>query len=169
MKKMIGVTLIELMIVVAIIGVIAAFAYPSYTAQMLRGNRSDGMIMLTQAANFQERNLSRNGVYLTSAADVNANGAESENGFYNLTVFTDQTDTTNPTKATATVEGPTGASVNVSVTLNCTGARCFMMVASAKSTQIADKECIFLSIDNLGRKQSYSSTGALNAAGSCWN
>ena len=41
-KKSTGFTLIELMIVVAIIGIIAAIAYPSYQDQVRKAKRSDG-------------------------------------------------------------------------------------------------------------------------------
>ena len=37
-----GFTLIEMMIVVAIVGILAAIAYPSYQEYVLRGKRSEG-------------------------------------------------------------------------------------------------------------------------------
>ena len=55
MKKMIGMTLIELMIVVVVIGVLAGIAYPSYRNYAQKSRRSDAHILLLQAAAKQEK------------------------------------------------------------------------------------------------------------------
>lgn len=65
-----GFTLIEVMIVVAIIGILAAIAYPSYDEYVKRGNRTEGQAFLSDVAARQERYFSQNNAYITAAANV---------------------------------------------------------------------------------------------------
>lgn len=67
MRKYQGFTLIEMMIVVAIIGILAAVAYPSYTEYIRRGHRADARAGLLQAQLWMERAATATGVYPTNA------------------------------------------------------------------------------------------------------
>lgn len=60
-----GFTLIELMVVVAIVGVLAAVAMPSYTSYIARANRADARTQLQQAAVFMQKFYAANDSYQT--------------------------------------------------------------------------------------------------------
>ena len=67
-RRMDGFTLVELMIVVAIIGILAAIAYPSYQQYVLRANRAEAKAILTETAQLMERRFTTCGTYGTNAA-----------------------------------------------------------------------------------------------------
>lgn len=66
-KDIKGFTLIELMIVVAIIGIISAIAYPSYQEHIRKARRADAQTALMELAQFMERHYTANGKYRTAA------------------------------------------------------------------------------------------------------
>lgn len=68
-RKQAGVTLIELLFVLAIIGIIASIAYPSYAAHLTRARRLEGKVALLEAMQRQEHFYSRANRYLAFSAD----------------------------------------------------------------------------------------------------
>lgn len=60
-----GFTLIEVMVVVVIVGILAALAYPSYRESVRKGNRAEAKAALMESAQALERYYSINGRYTT--------------------------------------------------------------------------------------------------------
>ena len=88
-----GVTLIELIVVVVIIGILAAVAVPSYRQYVIRSQRTDGTQALLALATAQEKFYLQCNTYATDIAAANdCAGGElgfsdtSERGWYDLSI-----------------------------------------------------------------------------------
>lgn len=84
-----GVTLIELMVVVLIVGILSAIAYPSYRQSVLKSNRTEAKVAMMQVAQALEKCFTRFGEYnnagCATAESLGGEGRLTETGKYLLT------------------------------------------------------------------------------------
>ena len=123
-----GFTLIELMIVVAIVGILAAIAYPSYRDSVRRSHRSEGQALLLDTQSREERYYSNNNTYTTDMTKLgySADPVISENQYYSV-------DAAAPTSS-------------------CPITSCYKLTATAQGSQSDDTHCATMSIDSLGQR-----------------
>jgi type IV pilus assembly protein PilE len=65
-----GFTLIELMLVIVILGILAAVALPAYQNQVLKGRRADAITALSSIQQVQERMRSNRSMYISTLGDL---------------------------------------------------------------------------------------------------
>ena len=148
-----GFTLVEVMVTAAIIGILAAIAYPAYTDSVLKGRRAEGRTALINLLQQQERYLTQTGCYLTfTAGATGANGTNCTGGGQNIPF--------------QTRSGTGGAAYTLAAAV-CTGA----------SGALARNECVLLTAvpgaaDPKAGTLSLMSTGAKSCDGTnpsvCW-
>jgi type IV pilus assembly protein PilE len=140
-----GVTLLELIVVMIIIGVLAAVAIPSYRNYVIRSNRADAKDALLALATAQEKHYLQCNTYATdiaNAPDCVAGELQgtlaSKNGWYTLAI--DAADAT-------------GYTVSA--------------VAAAGENQFQDTACRSFTVTNLGVRTAADDGGGDNTA-ECW-
>ncbi|MCP4125585.1 MAG: type IV pilin protein, partial [Gammaproteobacteria bacterium] len=122
-----------LMIVVAIVGILAAIAYPSYQEQVRKSRRADANGALLGLANAMQRHATDNGTYLGAATGGGDDGApaiyatqspvDGGTAYYNLTIAATPTQTTFELNATPTTAGGQNNYMCGTLTLTHTGAK----------------------------------------------
>ena len=134
-----GFTLLEMVMVVAVLGILLGIAIPSYQNYVIRSNRTEGQALLSDAAARQERYYSQNpGVgYTKDVAKLGMSSANSPNNLYNLTIAT-------PTSTTYT------------------------LTATPINSQTRDKTCGKLTLNQLGERGAAGKTGNNSTVNDCW-
>jgi type IV pilus assembly protein PilE len=145
MHRQRGVTLIELVVVMVIVGILAAIAIPSYRNYVMRSQRSDAKDALLALATQQEKHYLQCNTYATTIGNATAcpgqlqGAATSKNGWYTVT---------QPMPADATT---------FSITIT----------AVAGQNQFQDGACRSFTVTQAGVRSALDSGGADNTA-DCW-
>lgn len=123
-----GFTIIEMMIAVAIIGILAAIALPAYQEYVRVARRADALDALSAASTAQEKYRVNNSSYATalSALTSPVTGlsltSASPNGYYTISVSGTPTASTYSFAATAVPSGPQASDTAcTTITINQTG------------------------------------------------
>jgi len=85
-RKMRGVTLLELMVVVTILAIMVAIGYPNYRDFVDRAKRNEAKAILLEIAQNQERFYLQNNVYGDMAALGYADPLTTDSGAYQVTI-----------------------------------------------------------------------------------
>jgi type IV pilus assembly protein PilE len=130
MKKNSGFSLIELMIVVAIIAIVGAIAMPSYDSYMKKGRRADAKVGLLKVADKQERYYLQNNTYAANTALLGLTDPWiSDEGYYSIAV-------------------DTGADASG-----------FTLTATAQGAQSDDTDCETMSLSSTGAETATAGSG----------
>ena len=145
-----GFTLIELMVVMAVIGILAAIAIPAYTTSVQKSRRTDAKNALLDLATREEKWYSVNNAYSINASDLYSSSStfpinvqSGSTAYYTLSV----------TSTTAT-SGTTAAYFSAS--------------AVPIAPQTADTACYTFTINSFGVTGNVDSGGSALTGTNCW-
>ncbi len=144
MRKLRGFTLIEILIAMAIVGILAAVALPSYRKYVQKSNRSDAKISMSRLATLEERFYFRENNYTANFADI-VSGAtanqpiNSDGGNYSIALTT--------SVSNGVISG-------------------WSMTATAQGNQALDTDCKTFTLTSVGAKTATTSANA--ATTQCW-
>lgn len=136
-----GFTLVELMIALAIVGIIAVMALPAYRQALLKSYRSDAKVTLSRLATLQERYYFGNNSYTGDFADI-VSGATSGQPI-----------------------GSDEGRYSIALTLTGSGTG-WSMTATAAGQQADDTNCASFTLTSIGAKTSRNSSNVVTT--DCW-
>jgi type IV pilus assembly protein PilE len=124
MKKNRGFTLIEILIVMVVIGILAAIAIPSYQNQLIRGTRSSAQAAMMDIANKELFYLQAQRSYTTDYTQLGIAALPSEvTNFYTVAITMDMTATPPTFLITSTPVAGTRQAPDGAITLDSAGTK----------------------------------------------
>lgn len=151
-----GMTLVELLITVVIVGILAAAAYPSYRNYVAQSNRAEVKGILLENAQFLERNYTGNNCYHRTDASCTTTTA-------NVTLPFTQSPKTGTAKYNITVvyNADSGGAACTNATSTPAFGQCFILSAAPTGNMTGD-QCGTYTLDQAGRQ------GSGGTVASCW-
>ena len=145
--RLAGFTLIEVLITVAIIGILAGIVYPSYLDMVLKSNRSDAKVALSDVAQRMQRCFTAHSTYQPAAAGT--------------------CDVVDKVTAAAGITSPEGFYIIKLASADHTPAK-YTLTATPVSTkrQASDTKCTSFTLNQAGVKRAY--TGSTPNTEACW-
>lgn len=145
MKKQLGFTLIELMVVVAVVAILAALALTSYRNQVLKSKRAEAKQTVSDYALRLEKWRVNNATYTNTLASINGS-ATMPSGNYTIALSTPGTTPVCSSGATPSI------------------ANSFRITATAAGDQAVDTQCATIVLTSRCGTVEKTSTGG----GTCW-
>ena len=143
-----GFTLIELMVVAAIVAVLAAIGYPTYLNHVRKTARAEAKVRLLQVAQLQERYFTERNTYVTDIGPLLGLGV-------GATVYSSSTNDAGSKYQITAAPGATGVI-----------ATSYTLAAVPQGSQTGDTDCMTLLLQHTGKKEIYMGS---STATKCWN
>lgn len=146
-----GMTLIELLVAMVILGILTAVALPQYSSYVMKSRRADAKTALLDLASRQERFFAINNAYTTSAANL---------GYGAAATFPINVTSGSATYYTLVAPTVTAGSSTVLPT--------FVATVTPAGTQQKDTQCYTFQVNSAGVKTNLGSGGAVIPGLNCW-